>query len=115
MEVYFELNYDDENDDDDDDEGDIEKVKRLFQVPNIVRRLADADNLPCRIGNYFHHDYDNDNDENCDDFEYILDRIAFHLEIPFCQIRLFQVSSAMYPSPPGTWSRFTPGKTYFCR
>ena len=53
MEVYFELNYDDENDDDDDDEGDIEKVKRLFQVPNIVRRLADADNLPCRIGHYF--------------------------------------------------------------
>ena len=74
MEVYFELNYDDENDDDDDDEGDIEKVKRLFQVPNIVRRLADADNLPCRIGNY-----DNNNDENCDDFEYIPDRICFSL------------------------------------
>ena len=23
---------------------------RFKQVPNIVRRLADADNLPCRIG-----------------------------------------------------------------
>ena len=64
---------------DDDNERDIEKIKRLFQVPNIVRRLADADNLPCRIGNYFHHDYDNDNDENCDDFEYILDRIGHFL------------------------------------
>ena len=29
---------------------------RMSQVPNIVRRLADADNLPCRIGNYAHND-----------------------------------------------------------
>ena len=33
---------------------------RMLQVPNIVRRLADADNLPCRIGQYSHHDDDDD-------------------------------------------------------
>ena len=39
---------------------------RMLQVPNIVRRLADADNLPCRIGQYSHHDDDDDNSD--DDF-----------------------------------------------
>ena len=37
---------------------------RMSQVPNIVRRLADADNLPCRIGNYAHNDNDDDDDDD---------------------------------------------------
>ena len=44
---------------------------RMSQVPNIVRRLADADNLPCRIGNYAHND-NHDDDDNDDDDDSVL-------------------------------------------
>ena len=50
---------------------------RILQVPNIVRRLADADNLPCRIGHYSHHDDDDNDDALQNHILYVTELVPF--------------------------------------
>ena len=50
---------------------------RMLQVPNIVRRLADADNLPCRIGHYSHQDDDDNDDALQNHILYVTELVPF--------------------------------------
>ena len=80
----------------------------MLQVPNIVRRLADADNLPCRIGHYSHQD---DNDDKNDALQ---NHILYVTElVPFLTNLLISGFFCHVPFPPWDMVKIHPWKDIF--